>query len=267
LIDNVVYATSLAEGRTVVVLTMRADFYGQCASYPGLRAAISDHQSLIGPLSEEELRDVIESPAQLPGGEIEPGLMELLLADMKGQAGGLPFLEHALFKLWERRDGRRLTAKAYRDMGRLGGALDAHAEEFFTKILTTEEQALCQQVLVDLVHSGEGAADTKKRVLLDDLAPTATKRAVLEKLADARLVTTGRDNRPEAAQAELAHEALIAGWRRLGEWVNREQSRLKERLLDAAGEWREGRAGRFPLSRSAVGCCGRELRSKQGIPA
>jgi hypothetical protein len=36
--------------------------------------------------------------------------MELLLADVDGQAGALPFLEHALFKLWELREGRRLTA-------------------------------------------------------------------------------------------------------------------------------------------------------------
>jgi hypothetical protein len=68
LIDNVLYATSVADGRTIVVLTMRADFYGQCASYPGLRAAISDHQSFIGSLSEDELREVIEIPAQWPVG-------------------------------------------------------------------------------------------------------------------------------------------------------------------------------------------------------
>jgi hypothetical protein len=158
---------------------------------------------------------------------------------MQGQAGALPFLEHALFKLWEMRDGRRLTAKAYTDMGRLGGALDAHAEEFFTKTLSVEEQSLCRQLLVDLVHPGEGAADTKKRVSLDDVAPTDAARAVLKKLTDARLVTTDRDHRPEAAQAELAHEALISGWRRLGDWVNenREKSRLKERLLDSGREW------------------------------
>ena len=48
----------------------KADFYGQCASYSGLRAAIADHQSLIGPLSEEELRVAIESPAQLAGGNL-----------------------------------------------------------------------------------------------------------------------------------------------------------------------------------------------------
>jgi hypothetical protein len=137
------------------------------------------------------------------------------------------------------RDGRRLTAKAYTEMGRLGGALDAHAEEFFTKTLSVEEQSLCRQLLVDLVHPGEGAADTKKRVSLDDVAPRDAERAMLKKLADARLVTTDRNDRPEAAQAELAHEALISGWRRLGEWVNenREKSRLKERLLDSGREW------------------------------
>jgi TIR domain len=246
LIDNVLYASSVTEGRTIVVLTMRADFYGQCASYPGLRAAISDHQSLIGPLSEAELREVIEEPARMAGGELEPGLIELLLADMKGQPGGLPFLGDALFKLWEKRDGRRLTAKAYMDMGRLAGALDTHAEEFFTKELTPEEQALCHQLLVDLVHPGEGAADTKKRVALDDLASTEEARSVLRKLEDARLVTATGEK--EKAQAELAHEALISGWRRLGHWVNenRERSRLKERLVDSAREWHEnGKVGDF----------------------
>jgi WD40 repeat protein len=239
LIDNVLYATNVAEGRTIVALTMRADFYGQCANYTGLRAAIADHQSLIGPLSEQEVRYAIESPAHLAGGELEPGLMELLLADMTRQAGALPFLEHALFKLWERRDGRRLTAKAYTDTGRLQGALDAHAEEFFEKKLKEDEKLMCRQLLVDLVHPGEGAGDSKKRIALDDLAPTEARRAVLKKLADARLVTTDQENLPDGAQAELSHEALISGWRRLGDWVNenREKSRLKERLLDSAREW------------------------------
>lgn len=247
-IDNILYAAGVAGGRTIVVLTMRADFYGECANYPGLRAAISDHQSLIGSLSEQELHDAIESPAQLAGGELEPGLMELLLADMKSQAGALPFLEHALFKLWERRDGRRLSAKAYMEMGSLGGALDLHAEEFFIRSLTSEEQALCRQVLLDLVHPGQNAADTKKRVSIEEVAPTDAARAMLKRLADARLVTTSSADQSEPAQAELAHEALISGWRRLSGWIieNRDRSRLKERLLDSAHEWeRSGKAEDF----------------------
>jgi hypothetical protein len=54
-------------------------------------------------------------------------------------------------------------------------------------------------------------------------------------------LTTNRDDLPDVAQAELSHEALIYGWRRLGDWVNenREKSRLKERLLDSAREWQK----------------------------
>ena len=78
---------------------------------------------------------------------------------------------------------------------------------------------------------------------MDDVASTEAARVVLKKLADARLVTT--TGQPEAAQAELAHEALISGWRRLGNWVNenREKSRLKERLLESAREWQKNSKG------------------------
>jgi WD40 repeat protein len=250
-LDNILYATNVAGGRTIVMLTMRADFYAQCAAYQGLRAAVSDHQSLIGPLSEQELREVIERPAQLAGGELEPGLMELLLADMEGRPSALPFLEHALEKLWELRDGRRLLAKAYTEMGRLEGALDAHAEKFYTETLTADEQPLCRQIMVDLVRPGEGSADTKKRVPIGELASTHVKREVLRKLTDARLVTTDGEIEATAGQAELAHEALISGWQRLGDWVNENREFLlwRQRLSGLLAVWKKAQESAEALLR------------------
>jgi hypothetical protein len=262
LIDNVLYATSVIQGRTIVVLSMRADFYGQCASYPGLRAAISDYQSLIGPLSERELREVIETPAQLAGGELEPGLMELLLADMKGQAGALPFLGHALFKLWEKRDGRRLTAKAYTDTGRLQGALNAHAEEFFTKKLSTEEQHLCHQLLVDLVHPGEGAADTKERLLdsarewqknskTEDFLYRGAQLAAAEEifgLSGESLPRLGREFfEVSIAQRQRKHEERERQQKR--ELQAAQRAALAEPGRAAEAERRPGRASRRYLNR------------------
>ena len=66
-IDNLLYAASKPDGQTVVVLTLRADFYGKCAFDPALAAALPDHQLLVGPLTEDELRSAIEQPAP-PGG-------------------------------------------------------------------------------------------------------------------------------------------------------------------------------------------------------
>jgi hypothetical protein len=70
--DNLRYAGTIAEGQAVVVVTMRADFYGKCGPYPALAAAMSDHQLLVGPMTEDELTRAIERPAVLAGGEFEP---------------------------------------------------------------------------------------------------------------------------------------------------------------------------------------------------
>jgi hypothetical protein len=51
LIENLLYAANVAQGQTVVLLTLRADFYGQCALYPELAAALSEHQMLVGPMT------------------------------------------------------------------------------------------------------------------------------------------------------------------------------------------------------------------------
>ena len=37
-LDNLLYAASVPDGRSMVVLTMRADFYSRCAAYPALSA-------------------------------------------------------------------------------------------------------------------------------------------------------------------------------------------------------------------------------------
>ena len=56
LCDNLIYASSVAGGQTVVVLTLRADFYGKCASLRALSASLSEHQMLVGPMTNDELQ-------------------------------------------------------------------------------------------------------------------------------------------------------------------------------------------------------------------
>ena len=48
---------------------------------------MSDHQLLVGPMTEDELRRAIERPAYLVGCELGEGLSDLLIDDVKGQAG------------------------------------------------------------------------------------------------------------------------------------------------------------------------------------
>jgi energy-coupling factor transporter ATP-binding protein EcfA2 len=243
LIDNLLYAASVTAGKTIVILTMRADFYGRCAVFTNLAAALSDHQLLVGPMTEEELRRAIERPAQLVGCELEAGLTEMLIHDFKNQAGALPLLQHALSELWKRRDCRRLTLAAYEDIGRLHGALERRANELFDSFNETQQE-MCKRVFMRLIQPGEGTDDTKRRAMFQELLPTEGDTQsidqVIQTLADARLISTGGGkNRPEERSVEIAHEALIRGWSKLRLWIDsdRQALRIQRRLSDASAEW------------------------------
>ena len=120
-LDTLLHAATVVGGPVLVLLTMRVDFLGKCATYPALAAALSDSQELVGPMSEDELRLAIEQPAYLVGCKLEPGLTERLLHDVAGQPGALPFLQYTLWELWQRREDRRLTIAAYREIGGVQG--------------------------------------------------------------------------------------------------------------------------------------------------
>ena len=118
----------------VVVLAVRADFYGRCAAYPELSRLLGANHVLVGPMSRDELRRAIERPAQRAGLSVEPELVDALLADVEGQPGALPLLSTALLELWRERDGRRLRLAAYARSGGVQGAVARLAEDAFVEL-------------------------------------------------------------------------------------------------------------------------------------
>src|SRR5512135_3344408 len=252
LFDNLLYAATVADGQAIVVLTMRADFYGKSGSYPALAAAMSDHQLLVGPMTEDELRRAIERPARLAGGEFEPGLVEMLLQGVAGQPGSLPLLQFTLMELWQRREGRRLTVAAYKAIGKLQGAIKNRADDVLGHFDATQRD-LCRRIFLRLTQPGEGVEDTKRRASFGELVPAGADpkavEAVVRRLADARLITT--EGGPKAGgerSVEVAHEALIRGWGRLREWIDADRVglRIHRQLTEDAREWEaNGRESSF----------------------
>jgi hypothetical protein len=203
-------------------------------------------------MTEDELRSAIERPANLVGCEIEPGLTEMLLHHVKGQAGRLPLLEYALMELWQRRgSGRQLTISAYKKIGELEGALKRQANKVYNA-LEPPEQEICKRIFLRLTQPGEQAEDTKRRVMRKELEESAGVAPVLQRLIDARLVTAegqkhGQDKAGDMF-IEVSHEALIRHWPKLREWINadRDAVRLEHRLSEAAKEWdQNGRDAAF----------------------
>ncbi|MGH8573065.1 MAG: helix-turn-helix domain-containing protein, partial [Gammaproteobacteria bacterium] len=145
----------------LVVLGVRADFYGQCLGSRAVSAVLQGHLPL-EQMSAGQLREVITRPAQTEGRGLEPGLVELLLrdlgltddadADAAGyDPGALPLLAHALRTTWQQRDGQMLTVAGYRRTGGIRQALATTAERSYTR-LTPAEQQVAQQVFLRLVN-------------------------------------------------------------------------------------------------------------------
>jgi WD40 repeat protein/class 3 adenylate cyclase len=228
--------TRKGEGNITLIITLRADFYAYLAQYPELRDAVAQQQEYIGPMTTEELRRAIEEPARRGHWEFEPGLVDLILRDVGDEPGALPLLSHALLETWKRRAGHMLTLKGYADAGGVHGAI-AHTAESVYQNLSLNEQTIVRNILLRLTEFGEGTEDTRRRASFEELTSHVENanevRAVLNTLAEARLVTLSEDS------AEVAHEALIREWPKLREWLSqdREGMILHRHLTEAAHEW------------------------------
>lgn len=245
--NNILHVNRNPDGQAIIIITMRSDFFDRCATYPELRAAVSQQTELVGPLTGDELQSAIEKPARLVGCEFDPGLVEILLQEVKGQVGALPLLQYALKELWKRREGNRLTIESYKQIGRIQGALESRADEVYGA-LPPEHQELCRRLFLRLTYVGEGSEIAKRRIPIGEVLPVGDQAAValeiVQALVSERLLTTSGELTSNESTVEVAHEALLSGWSRLREWIDqdREATRFHNSLAVAAHEWLE--AGR-----------------------
>ena len=225
---------------SVVVLALRAEFYGRCAAYPELATLLGANHVLVGPMQRDELRRAIELPAQSAGLRVERDLVERLLADAEDEPGALPLLSSALLELWQQRDGRHLRLDAYACTGGVRGAVARLAEAAYDR-LDRAQQTFARSILLRLAGEDAGAGPVRRRVPLEEFdAERDDVRAVLDALTDSRLVLV------DAGTAEVAHEALLREWPRLRGWLEEDADgrRLHHHLAVAAREWNDG--GRDP---------------------
>jgi WD40 repeat protein/tRNA A-37 threonylcarbamoyl transferase component Bud32 len=232
--DTLARAAADPEGRAVVVVALRADFYGRVAAYPGLAELLGVNHVLVGPMQASELRRVVELPAGRVGLRVEPELSDALVDDVEGEPGALPLLSTALLELWQKRQDNALTLAAYRESGGVHGAVARLAEDTYARI-PDERKPIVRAIMLRLVGEGEGEAPVRRRVPLAelDLERNADVADVLATLADSRLVTVGDGS------VEVAHEALLREWPRLREWIEEdtEGRRLRRHITQAATEW------------------------------
>ncbi|MBU1747575.1 MAG: hypothetical protein KKA73_07795, partial [Chloroflexi bacterium] len=260
-VANLLAAAQAPHSPLYVVVTLRADYFAQPLQSPDWGRLFTRRVEFTLPLSPEELHRAIVEPARRAGVNVEPGLVDDLVADASGASGALPLLQYALTELFERREGNTMTLAAYRDIGGLTGALVGRVDALYAG-LTPLEQAAARHLFLRLVVLDEEGGVARRRVPRAEILSLAgqpwrgeissadAQRQALETVLDLfgrhRLLTFDQDPAIGAPTVEIAHEALIAAWDCLGDWIraSREDLRLRRRLRALTQEWEQ--SGRDP---------------------
>jgi DNA-binding SARP family transcriptional activator/WD40 repeat protein len=231
-------AVSDPHSRLRVVVTIRADFWDRPLRDHALAALVESAAVHVVPMAPDELEAAIVEPARQAGCDFEEGLVATVSADVAGQPGALPLLQYTLTEIFEQREGTLLTSAAYAAMGGVSGAIWQRAEATFGA-LDDAAQTAARRTFGRLVTLGEGAEDTRRRVLRRDLGPDGATEAVLDAFGTARLLSFDRDDTSREPTVEIAHEALLREWPRLRSWRDDDRAdlRLERHLERAAQDW------------------------------
>ena len=236
------------QGRLVVVVAVRADFYGRCVAHPALLGLFRDRQALVGAMDRESLRRAVVEPVAKAGSTVEPELVEALLHDLAPRDGddgsydaaALPLFSHALLAVWQRASGHTLGVADYVATGGVAGAIQTTAENAYGS-LTEGQQQFVRRLFGVLVSVDDEGIATRRRIAHEDLEETEDDAAVdaIETLIRNRILTASEHT------LEISHEALLTAWPRLAGWVaeDRDDLQLRRRVTVRARDWEDlGRA-------------------------
>ena len=236
-----------------VVITLRLDFEAQFQNSILKDFWNGDARFVVPPMTQDELREVIEKPASKKVLYFDPpSLVDELINEVVQMPGALPLLSFTLSELYLKyscdrtRDNRALTKKDYEELGRVVGSITKRANQEYDQLVIKDPayENTVRQVMLRMI-SLQGGELARRQVLkseLDYLSQDEKKRVdtVIERFSKARLIVEG-SNSEGKSYVEPAHDALVTGWTKLSEWKGKDKDtlNLQRRLTTAANDWDE----------------------------
>lgn len=223
------------------IITMRSEFLGHCAQFPGLAETINRSQYLLPPMSRTALMQAVREPAALYGRKIDRTLAEWLIMDADVAQDTLPLIQHALMLLWNQASANggsisQLGLDLFdKQEGGIAALLSDHADRVMAATaLDPPQQTVVEwlfRALTDINAEGQGIRRPQQFDRL--VAVTGGDREVLRRIIDAFrsegvsfLTPYPPEPIKDATVIDISHEALIRCWQRIADpkdgWLQRE---------------------------------------------
>jgi tetratricopeptide (TPR) repeat protein len=258
-VASLLEATAQSDVNIYVMLTMRSDYLGDCALFPGLAEAVNRGEYLIPRLNREELQSAIARPIQVAGGRIANRLVQKLLNKVSDNQDQLPILQHALMRtwsFWERGHSadEPIDLRHFESAGEIEFAISKHAGEIMAT-LSEGNQVIAEKMFKALTELGSDRREIRRPTRFDQLQKIVgcseeSLLRVIEAFRDKGCAfltpTQGMTIYPDTV-IDIAHESLMRVWDRLKEWVQQEyqSARVYKRLAETAVLHSEGKSGLY----------------------
>jgi energy-coupling factor transporter ATP-binding protein EcfA2 len=251
--------------RLYVALTMRSEYLGESAQFPGLPEAVSKGEYLIPRMSRDERRAAIVGPIAVGGAAVSEALVSRLLNDMGEDPDQLPVLQHALMRTWEewrdRGQDERLDMRHYEKIGGMGTALSRHAETTLAEFCdpngtghpAENRLRIAQRVFKALTELGPDNKAIRRPVRLGELIkitqePEEGVRELIEvfrKPGRSFLMPPSADPLELETVIDISHESLLRMWQQVRVWSleEAESARIYRRLAETAALKEKGGEG------------------------
>jgi uncharacterized delta-60 repeat protein len=228
-----------AEGCPIhVLLAMRSEYLGDCATFHELAEEVNAATYLIPKMDRESAAEVIVQPVELRQAAIDPSLVQHLINESEALEDGLPLLQHGLRQLWDRWVSRGDPASpiGWADLGE-ERSLEAHLNRHLDSIydgLTDAQKKTAERLLRELADRDAKGRVTRRQLEYGSLALPELDAVVAafrdEEKGRTFLVRSG-------AMLDISHECLLRRWERVRKWLQAEdRDRDQLMLLARAAE-------------------------------
>ena len=208
------------DGMLTAVVTLREDSFGAFfVRHASFGERLRQNAIALRGMDRGELEEAVRNPAALRGVQIADPLVDELAGAVLGRPGALPLLEFSLDQMWRtlQPGQHRLSFDAYEEIGRLDGALAAHADKIMAS-LSVADRAVVRKVLVNYLTT-PARPDVRQVLRRSECTPGDWQ--IIVRLANERLLTISRDDDGNET-AEVVHEALLQAWGQLRGWLDAE---------------------------------------------
>lgn len=254
---------TLALSRTIrllLVFTIRTDDYEPLQTAAALES-MPQHIFGLAPIPIGRLGTIIEGPARrmTESGRtltLEPALVTRLLKDLQegSAADVMPLCAFILERLWREYGGDgRLTLTDYESaehgIGGIRGALEGAVTAAFAQPESepaipadpTLRDALLRRAMIPALAAIDPETRTPRRRVARLSEIPAEARPLVERLVQARLISSDLDPETRERSLEPAHEALLRQWSLMETWLDEDARHLLvlEGVERAASDWAE----------------------------